>query len=135
MQYKGMPKATPADFERMDRLREMDCMCCALKGDLPSKRVEIHHVKQGNKRLGHLYTIPLCAAHHRGERGEHGTKEISVHGSGMKAFRKRWGYDDLQLWQKLQVMLGLDDSPPPTNIIKRRLPRHMSEAQRVTTGD
>lgn len=126
---KDCPRATPAEFARMDLIRTLGCMCCALKGDVAAQPIEVHHVIRGNKRMGHLYTIPLCAAHHRGERGEHGTKEVSVHGSGMKAFRTRWGYDDLELWQRLQVLLGEDDSLPPSKIMPRR-EASKSEAER-----
>lgn len=120
--HRNAVRATPFELERNDKLRQMHCMCCAIDGDLSRKKIEIHHIKSGNKRMGHLYTIPLCAAHHRGERGAPGTAEISWHGSGSKEFVKRWGYTDLQLWQKLQVMLGLDDSLPPTKIFKRQVP-------------
>lgn len=127
--YKGMPKATPADFARMDLLREMHCMACAIKGDFKKQKVEIHHLKRGNKRMGHLYTIPLCNAHHQGNRG---STEPAVH-RGMKAFRAAFGYDDWGLWQKLQVMLGLDDSLPPSKIYKR--PASQTEALVTPTGD
>lgn len=119
--------ATSLEYERMDHIRTLGCMCCALKGDVSEKVIEIHHVIRGNKRLGHWYTIPLCTAHHRGERGIKGTKEVAVHG-GMKAFRAAYGYDDLELWQRLQVVLGLDDSLPPSKIFKRDA---LSEAERV----
>lgn len=116
--HRGAVQATSAELARNDLIRELGCMCCALKGDVSKKKVEIHHIKSGNRRMGHLYTIPLCAAHHRGERGDKSATEPYVHG-GMKAFRERWGYTDLQLWQKLQVMLGLDDSLPQSKIFKR----------------
>lgn len=118
--HRNAVQATPQELARNDLLRGMHCMCCALKGDFTKKAIELHHIKQGNNRLGHLYTIPLCRAHHRGQRGEKGAKGAYVHG-GMKAFRKEFGYDDLQLWQKLQVAMGLDDSLPTTKILPRRL--------------
>jgi hypothetical protein len=37
----------------------------------------------------------------------------------MKAFRAAYGYDDLELWQRLQVMLGLDDALPSSKVYKR----------------
>lgn len=127
---KGCPRATPAEFERMDLIRSMGCMCCALKGDVSTgKTIEVHHVKSGNKRLGHLYTIPLCSAHHRGARGDRDAKDPYVHG-GMKAFREFFGYDDLQLWQRLQVVLGQDDTLPTSKIVPRRLPAALSEAEK-----
>lgn len=121
--HRHAVQATSAELARNDLIREMHCMCCALKGDLTKKKVEIHHLKSGNKRMGHLYTIPLCSAHHRG-----GTDEAYVHG-GMRAFVAAYGYTDLQLWQKLQVMLGMDDSPPKSKIFKRL--EAQTEAERV----
>jgi hypothetical protein len=119
-------RTTSAEFERMDRIRMLGCMCCALKGSPSPGKVEIHHIIRGNKRMGHWYTIPLCGAHHRGSRATKDTIGPAVHG-GMKAFREAYGYDDLELWQRLQVMLGLDDSLPTSKIFKRDIP----EAERV----
>lgn len=124
--HRNAVRATSAELARNDLIRTMHCMCCALKGDLSKKRVELHHIKSGNKRMGHLYTIPLCTAHHRGNRGTRQTLGPAVH-DGMKAFVAEYGYTDLQLWQKLQVMLGQDDSLPPSKIFKR----HRPEAERV----
>lgn len=115
--YRGMPKATPEEFAHMDRVRELGCMACAIKGDFAKKKIDVHHLKRGGKRVGHMYVIPLCNAHHQGNRG---STEPAVH-KGMKAFRAAFGYDDWGLWQKLQVMLGLDDSLPPSKIVPRRV--------------
>lgn len=125
--YKGMPKATPEEFAHMDRVRELGCMACALKGDVSKKKVDIHHLKIGGKRAGHMYVIPLCNAHHQGNK----SGEPAVH-RGMKAFRAAFGYDDWGLWQKLQVMLGLDDTRPPSKIFKRAYAQTEAE---VTNGN
>ena len=116
--HRNARRTTSAEFERMDRIRTLGCMCCALKGNTSPCPVEIHHIIRGNKRLGHWYTIPLCGAHHRGNRATRATLGPAVH-DGMKAFRAAYGYDDLELWQRLQVMLGLDDSLPSSKIYKR----------------
>jgi len=105
-------------------------MCCALKGNTTPGRVEIHHIIRGNRRLGHWYTIPLCGAHHRGNRATRDTLGPAVH-DGMKAFREAYGYDDLELWQRLQVLLGLDDSLPSSKIYKR--PDPLAEAEKLIT--
>lgn len=49
----------------MDSIKEGPCLCCWMRG-LPSVYPEIHHLLSGNKRRGHLFTIGLCAYHHRG---------------------------------------------------------------------
>lgn len=119
-------RTTALEFERMDHIRTLGCMCCALKGNTTATVVEIHHIIRGNKRMGHWFTIPLCGAHHRGSRATRDTLGPAVHG-GMKAFREAYGYDDLELWQKLQVMLGLDDSLPPSKIVPRKALRTEAE--------
>jgi hypothetical protein len=116
--HRGATRTTSDEFERMDRIRMLGCMCCALKGTTTPEKVEIHHIIRGNKRLGHWYTIPLCGAHHRGNRATRATLGPAVH-DGMKAFRAAYGYDDLELWQRLQVMLGLDDALPSSKVYKR----------------
>lgn len=118
--HKGMPRARADEFARMDRIRGLQCMCCAIKGDFTDKPIEVHHIIRGNKRMGHWYTIPLCSDHHRGTRANKNAKGPAVHG-GMKAFREAYGYDDLELWQRLQVVLGMDDSLPSSKIYKAPL--------------
>jgi len=132
--HRNAPRTTSAEFERMDRIRMLGCMCCALKGNTTAEKVEIHHIVRGSKRLGHWYTIPLCGAHHRGNRATRATLGPAVH-DGMKAFRAAYGYDDLELWQRLQVMLGLDDSLPPSKIVPRRELKAEAHVPISTTGE
>jgi hypothetical protein len=55
---------TKAEDARMAAIKDGPCVCCHQRG-LPSYCPEIHHLLSGNKRRGHLYTIGLCAWHHR----------------------------------------------------------------------
>ena len=61
----GRTKAlTEEDKNRFHRLREHGCIACKIMGfgwSVP----EIHHLTKGFKRLGHEFTLPLCAWHHR----------------------------------------------------------------------
>lgn len=59
-------KPTKAEAARMARLKEMPCLCCSQQKVPQPSPTEIHHLLSGNKRRGHLFTIPLCGWHHRG---------------------------------------------------------------------
>ena len=70
---------------RMRDLPELGCICCALQHVF--RMAQVHHLVEGNKRLGHLYTLALCPEHHTGEEG---LGWLSVH-KNKKAFEKRFG--------------------------------------------
>lgn len=91
---------------------------------MPRSKLECHHILQGNKRLGHWYTLCLCKGHHQGiwtgEQCERFKEAFRVAISdGRKAFREIYG-TELDLWLKTQHLLGLDDSLPATKIVPRR---------------
>ena len=56
---------TKAERARFEALHEIGCICCRKRG-LSHWPIEIHHLLRGNRRRGHMYTIPLCAWTHRG---------------------------------------------------------------------
>ena len=120
--------ATKAEVERIKRLiLEVGCICCRLRFGSYNGHVEIHHIVRGNKRLGHGYTLPLCTAHHRAP-GEGAMTSIA---NGRKAFERVHG-TELDLWLKVQHMLGLPDELPTTKVLPRRL-RHVGSAMGVDT--
>lgn len=66
-------KPTKAEQERLDRLHAMPCLACTMQmakileyREKQPFRTEAHHLLSGNKRIGHLATIPLCGYHHQG---------------------------------------------------------------------
>ena len=93
---------TPRQREWLDRLAELSCIACRKDGiaDTPG---EVHHIVQGNRRLGHLFTLLLCPPHHRGD----GRMVPSVHFT-KRTFVQRYG-SELELLAELQVALGLYD--------------------------
>ncbi len=121
MMSRNQPRQTKAERVRNNTLRRLHCILCTLAGDFRMRKLEIHHIVRGNKRLGHWYTLQLCAGHHQGK----WTNQVIRVGikSGRHAFRAQYGYDELELWQRQQVALGLDDSLPPTKVLPRRLGR------------
>jgi len=113
------PRATAYEQQRINRMKaEIGCICCLLRTGVTNYYVEVHHIVQGNKRLGHWYTLPLCRTHHR-IRGTGGIFTSIADGS--KAFAKVHG-TELDLWLKVQHMLELPDELPPTKVLARRLP-------------
>jgi hypothetical protein len=102
---------TKAEKARGDRMAtEIGCIFCALS-DIKSRCDERHHVKRGNKRMGHWFTLPLCEAHHS-----------QCHSGTIR------NAEQLDAWIKVQHILGLSDELPASKIVKRR--ELQTEAQR-----
>lgn len=98
------PSKSPTKQERewMDRVQAYGCCACRKDGHY-FEPAEIHHIVSGNKRMGHMFSLPLCSRHHR-----HGTQdEPSIH-PWKARFVKRYG-SELQLLAELQVALGVYD--------------------------
>ncbi|WP_461533485.1 Ref family recombination enhancement nuclease [Sinomicrobium sp.] len=56
---------TKEDKKRFQLLPQIGCICCKSYG-VHNEWVQIHHIIDGNKRMGHQYTLPLCYWHHQG---------------------------------------------------------------------
>lgn len=90
---------TRAERARFEALHEIGCICCRKRG-FRSWPVEIHHLLSGNRRRGHLYTIPLSPWSHRGVLSCGWTRSMMTdvfgpslaHGS--KPFHAAFGSDD-----------------------------------------
>ena len=122
---RNQPRQTKEEAQRNKIIKAGGCMLTWLKfGE--KKYAEIHHITIPGKRLGHAYTIPLSPWYHRGVCDPGKTKEEmrAKYGAsltdGTHAFVASHHYTELELWQKLQVILGLDDSLPVTKILPRR---------------
>lgn len=93
---------TKAEKARADRMAlEIGCIFCAL-GDIKSRCDHRHHIKSGNKRMGHWYTLPLCEAHHS-----------QCHSGTIR------NAEQMDAWFKVQHILGLSDELPKSKIYKR----------------
>ena len=80
---------TKLEAARMRRLKELPCVACESTWILQKSPTEIHHLLSGNKRKGHMFTIPLCGWHHRGI--AEGDGPSLAHGS--KPFHAAFGSD------------------------------------------
>lgn len=113
------PRATKAEKARAAIILSLTCVYCTLAGDFRKRELENHHIVRGNKRLGHWYTLQVCAGHHRGEWTNQPIR-VGI-SSGRHALKEEYGYDELELWQRQQVALGLDDGLPTTKVVPRRM--------------
>src|ERR1700693_2992552 len=103
-------KPTGAESRRITRMMLLGCAACAHLG-LWVIAQECHHILQGNKRLGHWYTIPLCKGHHRGEwnLAQHAVIDVKDRvalSDGRKAFTRIYP-SEKQLWIEVQHRLHL----------------------------
>lgn len=110
-------RPTKAEQARMARLKEMPCMACHQLSIVPELEkvwstffgsvfgsvcgpTEVQHLIRGNKRRGHMATIPLGAWHHRGipQEGFSADDMKLIWGPSLarssKAFHAAFGSDD-----------------------------------------
>ena len=95
--------ATKIEREWMDRITEHGCIACRLDGN--HRPAAVHHIVSGNRRMGHLFSLPLCdPGHHQGGQ-QFGM--ISLH-PWKARFVARYG-TELELLAMLKVELGYFD--------------------------
>lgn len=123
---------TIAESKRIDAMMQMGCALTWIKygRHVPA---ECHHITSCRKRLGPLYTIPLSPWYHRGvpdpgfsQRDMRRDFGASL-ADGSKEFQKSHGTTELELWQKIQFVLGLSDELPPSKLVPRRVATPASE--------
>lgn len=95
------PSKTPtiAEATWMSQIQRLGCVACRKDGRY--SEAEIHHIVSGNKRMGHLFTLPLCPNHHR----LGGEEAPAVH-PWKKRFEAKYG-SQLELLAELKVELGV----------------------------
>lgn len=98
------PSKSPTKAERawMDRVRALGCVACEKDGQ-PGTPAEIHHITDTGRRMGHLFTLPLCHWHHR----DGGEDWPAVH-PFRKRFEAKYG-TQLELLAELKKRLGVFD--------------------------
>ena len=86
----------------MSRVAALGCCVCRNQG-LGITPASPHHIVAGGKRLGHLYTIPLCFRHH--QEGSNNEQWVSRHPHKAE-FEARYGTEESLLAQTMKE-LGL----------------------------
>lgn len=138
MMSRNQPRPTKEEAQRMKIIKAGGCMLTWLKfGE--KKYAEIHHITMPGKRLGHWYTIPLSRWYHRGtcEPGKTKDEMRAKYGAsladGTRAFVASHHYTELELWQRLQITLGLNDELPKSKRVPRRVyvsrPENLADSQ------
>ncbi len=62
----GKRAPTKIEAEWMGRIVTYGCVACRIDGQLP-RPTAVHHILRGGRRMGHLFTLPLCdPGHHQG---------------------------------------------------------------------
>ena len=94
------------EIKWQDDLREMGCAVCKFiykLDDLPV--AEIHHILSGNRRIGEMHTIGLCAIHHRLGLPDHPSRhsDRGNHG-GKAAFEQAYG-TEFELLEKCEAWI------------------------------
>ena len=92
------PSRTPTKAERewMAWIASLGCIACKKDG-IEDSPASVHHIVKGNRRLGHLFTLPLCYAHHQGI-----GCVPSVH-QAKRSFERRYG-TELELLAELRAL-------------------------------
>lgn len=118
-------RPTKEESEWISRVIRYGCICCLDCGYSGSEPVEYHHIVEGNRRLGHLFGLPLCRGHHRRIWSKRQTllipaeRRVSI-ADGIKAFIAAFG-SQRGLWEILRDHVGLTVEWPTSKMLPRRL--------------
>jgi hypothetical protein len=107
---------TKAEAAWIDAIKRAGCICCEAEGfphEDGGSVVEAHHLLSGGIRRGHIYTVGLCAWHHRGRLIVEGWSHADHRewlgpslAEGSVPFHAHFGDDD-RLQQKQRDLLEL----------------------------
>jgi len=123
--HRGYIRPTAEEQRRIDVMMGLGCVACAYLGVPNLQFTECHHIVEGNRRMGHLYTLPLCAGHHRGiwTLGQLTwiPEELLVSiSSGRKVFVAT--YDtERNLWVTVEEKMKLPTIWPESKVLPRRI--------------
>lgn len=126
---------TQYEQERIEALKRLGCVACAVLGVPNVNQLELHHILSGGTRMGHWFTIFLCRGHHQGHWSdlqlEWLTPEQRVAVSdGRKLFVAVYG-TERELWERCQERLKLSLAWP----VSKRVPRRIYAATNQGVGN
>jgi hypothetical protein len=117
---------SPTKYEqtRIDAMRSLGCVACAVIGVPNLNQLELHHLLLGGVRMGHYFTIFLCRGHHQGDWSQLEWIEPKYRvaiSDGRKRFVLVYG-TERSLWERVQTKLKLPKVWPTSKIVARRVP-------------
>ena len=84
----------------MDAIVQLGCVICLREGQGPTP-AEVHHMLSGGRRMGHMFTLPLCYQHHRSRRND---ADVVSRDQNQRRFEARYGPEaELLAWVKDQI--------------------------------
>jgi len=108
-------------------MRHIGCVACAHLGLPNFERLELNHLLDGGKRMGHAFSIFLCRGHHQGDWWSlrqlnllEPSQRVSIK-HGRKAFAQIFG-TERSLWERVQVAINDPTEWPPSKLVPRRVP-------------
>lgn len=95
----------------MGKVAAFGCVACKIRLGT-HEPTTVHHITDSGRRLGHMFTIPLCPWHHQGylKPGKSGKVMEQIFGPSLaksKAEFTRVFGTELELLAKVQSWLGL----------------------------
>lgn len=91
---------TKAEKKWRDAIIQLGCIVCRLEGkDSPAEQ---HHLLSGGRRMGHMFSIPLCYLHHRSGRND---AEVVSRDQNQRRFEARYGTEAFLL-AKTKELIG-----------------------------
>lgn len=73
----------------MNQITQLGCIVCRMNG--VHTPAEVHHMLSGGRRMGHLFTLPLCPLHHRSGRND---EEVVSRDQNQRRFEARYGTEE-----------------------------------------
>lgn len=116
---------TKAERVRIEKMKPLGCLACAHVGLLTLERLELNHLLDGGRRMGHAFSIFLCRGHHQGDWWSERQllqlmpeQRVSLK-SGRKLFSATFG-TERSLWERVQVTINDPTEWPSSKILPRR---------------
>jgi len=95
---------TRSEALHLDKVQALGCIACYQEGVYSP--AEIHHILDGNRRIGHHSVLPLCVPHHRGgSDGDSYPHAVSRH-PFKRRFEDKYGTEQVLLAQVKERLHG-----------------------------
>lgn len=99
----------------MGRIAREGCICCLIRLGT-HEPTTVHHITDCGRRLGHLFTIPLCPWHHQGYCRPGKTSKVMAQIFGPSLAKSKTDFErvfgtELDLLERMRQCLGYKHSP------------------------